>query len=70
MDPLEKIGYTLLGLVAVCYFIAMLVGMVAIFPYGLIGLVVVVGVGLLFVKVLKDRINNKEDDHYAKKVDK
>jgi len=70
MDNFEKIGYTCLGIVAALYFIGMLFGMVAMFPFGLIGLIVIFGVGVLLVKVLKERINNKEDDYYSKKVDK
>ena len=70
MDSFEKIGYLCLGLVAVCYLVAMFVGMVAAFPYGLIGLVAIVGVGALLIKVIKERLNNAEDDHYSKTVDK
>jgi Tfp pilus assembly protein PilW len=44
--------------------------MVAAFPFGIIGLIVLTGVGVLFIKVLKDRLNNKEDDYYSKNVDK
>ena len=33
MDTLEKVGYVCLGLVAVCYAVAMFAGMIAIFPY-------------------------------------
>ena len=70
MDSFEKIGYLCLSLVAVCYVVAMFVGMVAAFPFGLIGLVAIVGVGALFIKVIKERLNNAEDDHYSKTVDK
>jgi len=70
MDTLEKIGYSCLGVVAVVYLIGMLAGMIAIFPFGLLGLVVLFGIGALLIKVLKERINNKEDDYYSKKVDK
>ena len=70
MDSFEKIGYLCLGLVAVCYVIAMFIGMVAAFPFGLIGLIAIVGVGALLIKVIKERLNNAEDDHYSKSVDK
>lgn len=70
MDSFEKVGYLCLGIVAICYVIAMFVGMVAAFPFGLIGLVAIVGVGALFIKVIKERLANAEDDHYAKTVDK
>ena len=70
MDSFEKIGYICLGLVAVCYVVAMLVGMVAAFPVGFIGLVAIVGIGALLIKVIKERRANAEDDHYSKTVDK
>ncbi len=70
MDSFEKIGYLCLGLVAVCYLVAMFIGMVAVFPFGLIGLVAIVGIGVLLVKVIRERLNNAEDDHYSKTVDK
>lgn len=70
MDTLEKVGYALLGGVAAVYLIAMIIGMIAVFPFGLIGFVVLTALGLLFVKVLKERLGNREDDYYSKEVDK
>ncbi|QTA89881.1 hypothetical protein [Desulfonema magnum] len=67
---MEKIGYILLLIVAGIYLIGMLVGMIAAFPFGLIGLLAIIGVGLLFAKVVKDRLENKEDDYYSKNVEK
>jgi hypothetical protein len=70
MDTYEKVGYLCLGAVAVLYIVAMLVGMIAAFPFGLIGLVVFIGVGVLLLKVVKERIKNKEDSYYSKHVDR
>ncbi len=67
---MEKTAYALLLGVAALWLIAMLVGMIAAFPVGLIGLVVIVAVGLLFIKVLRERLANKEDDYYANNVDR
>ncbi|MBU0517789.1 hypothetical protein KJ564_02480 [bacterium] len=67
---MEKIGYILLGIVAVIWIFAMIAGMIVAFPFGLIGLIAIVGVGFLFIKVLADRLGNKEDDYYSKNVDK
>ena len=67
---MENIGYFLLGIVVLAWLIAVLVGMVAAFPIGLIGLVAITGVGFLLAKVIKDRIENKDDDYYSKNVDK
>jgi len=66
---MEYIGYALLAIVALIWIIALFVGMIAAFPYGLIGLVAIFGVGLLFAKVIKDRLENKEDDHYSDNVE-
>jgi len=67
---MEKIAYILLLIVALCWLLAMLVGMVAAFPMGLIGLVGIAGMGLLFIKVVRERLKNKEDDYYSKNIDK
>jgi len=67
---MEYLGYILLALVALCWLILMIVGMVAAFPVGLIGLVAILGVGFLLAKVIKDRLSNREDDHYSRNVDK
>ena len=67
---MENIGYVLLAIVAVCWLAGMIVGMIAAFPFGVIGLLAIVGIGFLFAKVLKDRLANKEDDHYSKTVKK
>ena len=70
MDSFEKIGYLCLAVVALCYLAAMLVGMVAAFPLGLIGLIALIGVGVLLIKVIRERRANTEDDHYSRTVDK
>jgi len=70
MDSFEKFGYLCLGIVAFCYLLVMLFGIVAAFPFGLIGLIALVGIGALLIKVLKERRANVEDDHYTKTVDR
>ena len=70
MDNYEKLGYTLLAIIAIIYLIAMLIGMISVFPFGLLGLLLIAGVGVLMVKVIKERLQNKEDDYYSKEIDK
>lgn len=70
MDKYEKVGYSALGFVAFCYLLAMFVGVIAAFPYGLLLLVGIVGVGALLIKVIKERLNSDEDDYYEKNVEK
>lgn len=67
---MEKLGYTLLAIVALVWLIAMVTGMIVAFPVGLLGLIALLGIGVLFIKVLKERLTNKEDDHYSKHVDR
>lgn len=67
---MEKIGYTLLAIVALAWITVVLTGLVMAWPYGLVGLIGIIGLGFLLIKVLSDRLNNKEDDHYSKNVDK
>jgi hypothetical protein len=66
---MERAGYAILFTLAVLWILATIGGMIAVFPAGLIGLVALLGIGLLFAKVLKDRLSNKEDDYYSKNVD-
>ena len=66
---MEKIGYTLLAIVALAWITVILTGVVMAWPYGLIGLIGILGLGFLLIKVISDRLNNKEDDHYSENVD-
>ena len=67
---MEKIGYILLSIVALFWLIGMVIGLITIFPFGIIGLLGITGIGLLFVKVLRERLKSKEDDYYSKTVKK
>jgi len=65
---MEKLGYAFIGFVAVVWIVGMIAGMIIIMPYGLIGLLFIIGIGLLLVKAIKDRLANEEDDYYSKNV--
>ena len=65
---LEKIGYGLLAIVLVAYLVAILVGMIAAWPIGIFGFIAIAGFGALFIKVLKERLANSEDDYYSKNI--
>ena len=67
---MEYLGYFFLAIVVIIWIIAMIVGMIVAFPFGIIGLVAITGIGLLLIKVITDRLQNKEDDHYSENVDK
>ena len=66
---MEYIGYVFLAIVALIWIIALFIGKIAAFPYGLIGLLAILGIGFLLAKVIKDRLENKEDDHYSDNVE-
>jgi len=66
---MEYIGYVLLAIVALVWIVALFIGLIAAFPYGIIGLVAIIGIGFLFAKVIKDRLENKEDDHYSDNIE-
>jgi hypothetical protein len=70
MDRYEKIGYSLLALVAACWLLVVLFGVIVAFPFGLFGLLGIVGIGVLFIKVIRERLHSKDDDYYSKNVDR
>jgi hypothetical protein len=70
MDVYEKIGYSILGVVALLWIAGMVAGAVAALPYGLVGLLGVVGIGVLLVKVIRERMKNTDDDYYSDNVDR
>ena len=70
MTALEIIGYVLLGIVFGVYAVAVVVGMVAVFPWGILGLLAIAGIGVLLIKVVGERLRNTEDNYYSKNVDK
>ena len=66
---MEKTAYAILLLLAGVWLAAMVVGMVAAFPFGVLGLLGLVAVGLLLIKVVRERLANTDDDYYSKHVD-
>jgi len=45
-----------------------IIGMIVAIPWGIIGLIAIIGIGFLFMQVLSDRLSNKEDDYYEKNI--
>ncbi len=66
---MEKTAYALLLALALVWLLALVGGMIALFPFGLLGLAAIVALGLLFIKVLRERLKSREDDHYDRNVD-
>jgi len=67
---MEKTAYVILLGLAVLWVVAIIGGLIAAFPFGLIGLIGIVAIGLLFIKVVKERLASTEDNYYDKHVDK
>lgn len=67
---MERFAYIILGFLAVVWLVLMVAGMIAAFPVGLLGLLGMGAMALLLGKVLKERVENKEDDYYDKHIDK
>jgi len=67
---MEKAGYFILIVVAIAWIIAWVIGMFQNIWIGIIGLVMLIGFGLLFIKALSDRIKSNKDDRYFRDVEK
>lgn len=71
--PLVKFAFMLLIVTAVVavagYVLALLFGMIAAFPFGLLGLVPLTAILILLFVVVRGQLTSKEDDYYSKHVD-
>jgi len=67
---MEKTAYIILIVVTIAWIIAWIIGMFENVWLGIIGLVTIIGLGLLFIKVLTDRLASKKDDKYSREVEK
>lgn len=67
---MEKIAYIVLGITALTWLVLLIVGLISAFPLGITGLVAIVGLGLLFIKALGDRLKSVKTDQYSKEVHK
>lgn len=62
---MEKIAYLILISIVIVWLLAIIFGFILAFPVGLIGLLLIIAFGLLFIKVLRERIERKsEEDKY------
>ena len=67
---MEKLGYILI-LAFYVYMSYLIINEIeTFFPEGLLVILICTGATLLFIKVLRERWNNKEDDYYSKEIDK
>lgn len=67
---MEKLGYILIGLFYLLGSYLTIKEIEQFYPEGLLVILIYSGLLVLFVKVLKERLNNKDDDYYSKEIDK
>ena len=67
---LDTIMLVLVCAGAAIWALGMVAGMIAAFPFGIPALVIVAIVGYVLYRVIRDRLENAEDDYYEKNVDK
>ena len=67
---MEKAGYYILMFVAIAWIVAGICGMFQNIWVGIIGLATIIGLGLLFLKALNDRIKSRKEDRYSRDVKK
>ena len=67
---MEKVGYCILILATIAWIIAGICGMFQNVWVGIIGLATMIGLGLLFLKTLNDRIKSCKEDRYSRDVKK
>ena len=66
--PVTIAGYGLLMAAFIGYLVLIIIGLLDVLPEGIVGLLAIAGFGLLLIKVIKDRLTNKEDNYYSKNV--
>ena len=67
---MEKLGYILITGFFILITCLTLQVIEEFYPEGLIILLIYGGLFVLFIKVLKERLSNKEDDYYSKEIHK
>ncbi|MEC7822123.1 MAG: hypothetical protein VYA20_00020 [Candidatus Neomarinimicrobiota bacterium] len=67
---MEKLGYFLITAFFVVVTVLTLQEVEKFYPEGLVLLLIYGGLFILFIKVLRERLGNKEDDYYSKEVHK
>jgi len=67
---IERTAYAILIGVFIAWLVLIIAGLIDSLPEGTIGLCAIVAIGLLFIKILRERLANKEDEYYSKNVKK
>lgn len=67
---MEKIGYILLVIFYLLTSYLSLQKIEKFYPEGLLVLLAYSGIFILLIKVIRERLNNKEDEYYSKEIHK
>ncbi|ACK41754.1 MULTISPECIES: hypothetical protein [Dictyoglomus] len=65
---MEKIAYIILSIIVIVWLLLIIVGSIMAFPVGMISLLLILAFGLLFIKVLKERIKSKREEEKYKDI--
>lgn len=68
--PLDKLALICVIILAAIWCIILLASTIAILPYGLPVLLGILIVGYFVYRVIRERLENKEDDYYEKNIEK
>lgn len=66
---LVRAAYAILIVVSIGWLWLVVKDLVAALPWGLLGLATLVAFGLIFIGVLRDRMESSDDDYYENHVD-
>ena len=66
---LDKLALICITVPVAIWIIAIVASALTMFPYGLLILIVLLIIGYFFYRVIKERIQNKEDDYYEKNIE-
>ncbi len=67
-SEMEKIAYIILSIIVIVWLLLIIVGSIMAFPVGMISLLLILAFGLLFIKVLKERIKSKREEEKYKDI--
>jgi hypothetical protein len=67
---LDTLVLIILCAVGAVWLAIMVVGMISLWPVGLIGLALISVPGYIIYRVIADRMRNREDDYYEKNIDR
>jgi hypothetical protein len=66
----DKLALILVVAAGAVWAIVMFAGLVATLPFGLPLLIVFLAVGYIIYRVVRDRLDNEEDDYYENNIEK